>query len=155
IGYADALLARELPDGRLQLIDGHLRAETTPKALVPVLVLDLTEAEADKLLVTLDPLAALAGVDSEELDTLLDSVQFDRSEVIDALAGEWERAVDDLQRDPPPPETATAPPAVQSPPSDALPSRYCVLIDCENEAQQLTLLERFAAEGLSCRALIA
>ena len=30
IGYADALLARELPDGRLQLIDGHLRAATTP-----------------------------------------------------------------------------------------------------------------------------
>jgi hypothetical protein len=30
IGYADALIARELPDGQLQLIDGHLRAETTP-----------------------------------------------------------------------------------------------------------------------------
>ena len=28
IGYADALLARELADGSLQLIDGHLRAET-------------------------------------------------------------------------------------------------------------------------------
>lgn len=32
IGYADALLARELPDGRLMLVDGHLRAETTPDA---------------------------------------------------------------------------------------------------------------------------
>jgi hypothetical protein len=30
IGYADAVLARELPDGRLMLIDGHLRKETTP-----------------------------------------------------------------------------------------------------------------------------
>jgi hypothetical protein len=39
IGYADALLARELVDGRLMLIDGHLRAETTPDAEVPVLVL--------------------------------------------------------------------------------------------------------------------
>src|SRR5437879_2420739 len=26
IGYADALIARELPDGSLELIDGHLRA---------------------------------------------------------------------------------------------------------------------------------
>jgi hypothetical protein len=26
IGIADALLARELPDGRLQLVDEHLRA---------------------------------------------------------------------------------------------------------------------------------
>jgi len=32
VGYAGALLARELPDGKLQLIDGHLRAETTPSA---------------------------------------------------------------------------------------------------------------------------
>src|SRR5437764_13097579 len=58
IGYADALLARELADGSLQLIDGHLRAEVTPDALVPVLVLDVTEQEALKLLVTLDPLCA-------------------------------------------------------------------------------------------------
>ena len=43
IGYADALLARLLPDGRLMLIDGHLRAETTPDQLVPVLVLDVDE----------------------------------------------------------------------------------------------------------------
>jgi hypothetical protein len=50
IGYADALLARELPDGRLQLIDGHLRAETTPNAMVPVLILDVTDSEADKIL---------------------------------------------------------------------------------------------------------
>src|ERR1035437_4195934 len=59
IGYADALLVRETPEG-LMIIDGHLRAETTPDAVLPVLVLDVTEAEADKLLATLDPLAALA-----------------------------------------------------------------------------------------------
>src|SRR5579864_6744989 len=55
IGIADALLARELPDGRLQLIDGHLRAETMPDEEVPVLILDLNEAEADKLLLSLRP----------------------------------------------------------------------------------------------------
>ncbi|MGQ0614693.1 MAG: hypothetical protein ACT4PV_13235 [Planctomycetaceae bacterium] len=43
VGYADALLARRLEDGSLQLIDGHLRAETTPDQEVPVLVLDVTE----------------------------------------------------------------------------------------------------------------
>ena len=62
VGYADALLARELADGSLQLIDGHLRAETTPEAVVPVLVLDVDEAEADKILLTHDPLAAMAAV---------------------------------------------------------------------------------------------
>src|SRR5450759_985131 len=76
VGYADALLARETPEG-LQLIDGHLRAETTPDAIVPVLILDVTEAEADMLLLTLDPLAALAESDPESLKALLAQVETD------------------------------------------------------------------------------
>jgi DNA modification methylase len=74
VGYADALLARELPDGSLMLVDGHLRAETTPEQEVPVLVLDIDEAEADKLLLSLDPLAALAETNAKALDTLLREV---------------------------------------------------------------------------------
>jgi hypothetical protein len=74
VGYADALLARELPDGSLELIDGHLRAETTPDMEVPVLVLDVTEAEAKKILATLDPLAAMAEASAEKLDALLREV---------------------------------------------------------------------------------
>jgi len=77
IGNADALLVRELRDGRLQLIDGHLRAETMPDDEVPVLVLDLDEAESDKLLLTLDPLASMASADGERLGALLDSVRTD------------------------------------------------------------------------------
>ncbi len=73
IGYADALLARETPDG-LELIDGHLRAETTPDAMVPVLILDVTEDEADKILLTLDPLAAMATANKDALQALLESV---------------------------------------------------------------------------------
>src|SRR6266581_901556 len=57
MGYASVLVARELDDGSLELVDGHLRAETPPDMEVPVLVLDVTEAEAAKLLATLDPLA--------------------------------------------------------------------------------------------------
>ena len=67
VGYADALLARELADGTLMLIDGHLRAETTPDAVVPVLVLDVDESEADKILLTHDPLAGMATVSDEQL----------------------------------------------------------------------------------------
>jgi len=74
VGYADALLARELPDGSLILVDGHLRAETTPEQEVPVLVLDIDEAEADKLLLSLDPLAALAETNAVALDALLREV---------------------------------------------------------------------------------
>jgi DNA modification methylase len=81
VGYADALLARELPDGRLQLIDGHLRAETTPSAMVPVLILDVSEAEADKILLTLDPLASMAESDAERLQGLLNNVRTDSQAV--------------------------------------------------------------------------
>jgi ParB-like chromosome segregation protein Spo0J len=71
VGFADALLARELPDGSLMLVDGHLRAETTPDETVPVLVLDVNEAEANKLLATLDPLAAMAEADAVKLEELM------------------------------------------------------------------------------------
>jgi hypothetical protein len=74
VGMADACLARELPDGSLMLIDGHLRAETLGDGDVPVLVLDVNEAEADKILATLDPLAAMADSDAAKLDELLRNV---------------------------------------------------------------------------------
>ena len=96
VGYADALLARELPDGRLMLIDGHLRKDTTPDVVVPVLVLDLDEAEADKLLITLDPLAAMAESDAERIQALIETVGTNSDAVEELLrrtAGEklWER----------------------------------------------------------------
>ena len=80
IGYADALIARETSDG-LMLVDGHLRAETTPDAEVPVLVLDINEEEADLMLATVDPLAAMAGRDEGRLDELLSTVSSDNDTV--------------------------------------------------------------------------
>ncbi len=77
IGYADALLVRELPDGKLMIVDGHLRKDTTPNAVVPVLVLDVAEEEADKLLLTLDPLAAMAEKDTERIKALIETVHTD------------------------------------------------------------------------------
>ncbi len=74
IGMADACLVRELEDGSLKLIDGHLRAEMAANAVVPVLVLDVNEAEADKILVTLDPLAAMAEKDAEQLAVLFNQL---------------------------------------------------------------------------------
>jgi hypothetical protein len=77
VGMADACIARELPDGSLMLIDGHLRAETVSDAKVPVLILDVTEEEADKLLLTLDPLASMAESDTDRLQELLKGVATD------------------------------------------------------------------------------
>src|SRR5271163_4520279 len=94
IGYAGALLARELPDGKLMLIDGHLRAETTPITKVPVLVLDVTEAEADKILLTFDPISALAQGDKAQMEALMATVRTESGAVAKMLADlamrDWE-----------------------------------------------------------------
>ena len=79
IGYADAVLARELPDGKLELVDGHLRQSLDPEQLVPTLVLDLDEGEADKLMLTLDPLAAMAEANKEAMESLLSKVHADNA----------------------------------------------------------------------------
>src|SRR5256885_16115074 len=63
IGFARSLLAYELPDGRLKLIDGHLRRQLDPEMMVEVEVLDLTDEEARKMLLSVDPLTTLAGHD--------------------------------------------------------------------------------------------
>ena len=94
VGYADALIARETPEG-LMLVDGHLRAETTPDADVPVLVLDINEAEADLMLATLDPLAAMAGRDENRLTELLATVSSDNQAVADLLNSMMEDVTDE------------------------------------------------------------
>lgn len=86
VGMADAVLARELEDGSLMLIDGHLRAETLGEEMVPVLVLDVDEAEGDKVLATLDPLAAMAEADAAKLDAILREIDTGSPDVQQLLA---------------------------------------------------------------------
>ncbi len=85
VGIAGAVLARETPEGGLMLIDGHLRAETLHNAEIPVLVLDVTEEEADKILATFDPLGAMAESDADALRALLEEVETGSQELADML----------------------------------------------------------------------
>src|SRR5438552_10513909 len=87
IGFARSLLAYELPDGRLKLIDGHLRRELTPDEEVVVEVLDVTDDEARALLLSIDPLAALARTDQAIHKKLRQITETD-SKVLKEL---WER----------------------------------------------------------------
>lgn len=80
IGIADALIGRKTR-GRIELIDGHLRVEEKPDVDWPVLVLNVTKKEADQLLATLDPMAAMAGADRDLLESLLGKVEFDDDRV--------------------------------------------------------------------------
>ena len=141
IGYADALLARELADGSLELLDGHLRAEATPDVEVPVLVVDLNDAEAAKLLALLDPLAGLADTDSDALASLLAEVETENEAV--------QRLLDDLLANGPPGEELAAEP----PPEVPVPESFQVLVECESEQQQREVYERMIKDGFACRLL--
>ena len=71
IGWIGAVIAREREDGKLVLVDGHLRANLDPEAKVPVLVLDLSEKEAGEGLATYDPLGAMATMDADAVSSLV------------------------------------------------------------------------------------
>lgn len=143
VGYVDALLARELPDGALQLIDGHLRAETTPEAVVPVLVLDVSDEEADKILLTHDPLAAMAEVDHDRLADLLQSARF--------ASPQLEQMLDDLARQAA--GTVAALEAAADRPEVNIPESYQVVVECDDEADQQAMYQRMRDEGRRCRVL--
>ena len=141
VGYADALLVREADDGVLELIDGHLRAETTPTAIVPVLVLDVSAEEADKILLTHDPVSAMAGRDDTlyrelwaECDTQSDAVK----SMLADVAG----------------PNSTELPSLDDRPEVDVPECYQVVIECHDEAEQERLFERMRGEGYKCRLLM-
>lgn len=56
-------------------------ATCDPEMVLPVLVLDVDQAEADKLLASLDPLAALAEADGAQLAELLASIETSSEEL--------------------------------------------------------------------------
>ncbi|OGT57682.1 MAG: hypothetical protein A3E01_02790 [Gammaproteobacteria bacterium RIFCSPHIGHO2_12_FULL_63_22] len=91
VGYVDALMVRETDAGYV-LLDGHLRAETTPDQEVPVLVVDLTQAEADLVLATFDPIAALAETGAAELDALIREIDTGDEALAELVAGMAEDA---------------------------------------------------------------
>lgn len=100
IGFADAVIARELPDGRLELIDGHMRADEALDQEIPVLVVDLNDDEAQKLLAVLDSITGLAETDPDALGTLLATIEADDAELRHMLAvlGEMVDKLENKQR---------------------------------------------------------
>jgi hypothetical protein len=148
VGLARSVLAyvadadKHLGDAApLTLIDGHLRQEELRQAEVEVEVLDVTDAEADKLLLTIDPLVRLAEYDEKTLDRLRESVETESNDLAALWASLAERdaaVLDELRR--------------RGGPEKALPEEYFVLVRCADEKEQVALLKRFRKEGLRCEA---
>jgi hypothetical protein len=140
VGFARSLLAYELPDGRLKLLDGHLRRELDPDMEVEVEVLDVTEDEARLLLLSIDPLASLAQTQDQLRDRLLEVTPVDCAE----LEAAWQAAAEGVLSEAKPRRPITR-----------FPEQFLVLVTCPDERSQVELLARFQSEGLDCKALVS
>ena len=139
IGYARSVLAYQLPDGRLKLIDGHLRtSEHAPDDLIDVEVLDVTDAEARKLLLTIDPLASLANYSDDTLLKIRDITIAD-NEILNAL---WAG----LHQTEPVTETKDKKAATTS-------TQWLIIIECTSESQQATQLTICQREKMHAKAV--
>ena len=141
VGFARSLLTYELPDGRLKLIDGHLRRDLDPE--MEVEVLDVSDDEARALLLSIDPLAALA----EEQEQLRERLTELAPPVPPELAEAWQAAAQACLETPPAKEGRLK--------DEALVEQWYVLVECRDEKQQVELLTRFKGEGLTCKAVLA
>ncbi|MGC3972373.1 MAG: hypothetical protein QM775_35035 [Pirellulales bacterium] len=145
IGYAGALLARECDDGTLELIDGHLRAATTPDAEVPVLVVDLTAEEAELLLAVHDPLTAMADTDTELFRNLKADLEREPAELQRLFERTLTAGAPRSKRS----QAGAAPDAPQ-----AWRDQFQLIVDCRDEAEQRSLFERLTQEGVNCRVCV-
>jgi ParB-like chromosome segregation protein Spo0J len=149
LGITDPLKVRELPDGSLELWDGHLRqdilAGVGPDTLVPVVVTDLSEAEAKKAILVHDPLAGMAEADPERLEALIAEVEVDDPALV-AMLDELARE-SGVETEEPEEEPDTAP--------QLGGLEYRVIVKCADEGQQVSLVERLEAEGFTCQPLMS
>ncbi len=141
VGFARSLLAYELPDGRLKQLDGHLRRDLDPDLEVDVEVLDVTDDEARALLLSIDPLAALAQTEEQFHRRLLELTPVQDED----LRATWQAAA----------EAALADEADPGPEAGGGLEQYLVLVTCRDDRQQVELLKRLKTEGCACKALLS
>lgn len=143
VGFASACLVRECKNGTFELIDGHLRADISAEENVPCLVLDVTKSEADKILATFDNVTSLAETNQSVLAELIASVSTDSKELqelFDSLSSVCPEMLENIEGEDE---------------SHLLVDTFSVLIDCQDEAEQITLLKRLSEEGFVCRTWIS
>ncbi len=99
IGLVGAGVGRDTPNG-VELLDGHLRKDLVGDDELPILIVDLNDAEADQMLATFDPLSGLALVDNDKLGDLLKGITLDENaEIRRMLADMHEDLVKEVEKD--------------------------------------------------------
>lgn len=162
IGIIDACIGRELPDGRVELLDGHLRHEEITGQPLPVLIVDLTDDEARLALASLDTITAAADRDEERWEALLQDLRIESDDLRELLAAQQAGVIDELSELPEesdlpvidvsaePFQAAEA--ALESPEVEITPS-FLLQIECDDESDQRAMYKRLQSEGRKVRVL--
>ncbi|MDO4587368.1 MAG: hypothetical protein Q4C95_08730 [Planctomycetia bacterium] len=141
IGFADALLVRENDDGNLVLIDGHLRAEIDPEQFVPVLILDVTANEANKLLLTHDPISEMANSNHaimQKLTNVIENLSRPVNDYVQNLLNEADKLQKKIH-------TVKKPLIVHD--------VFQVIVECSSEDEQKEIYDEFVSKGKKCKLL--
>lgn len=135
VGFAGAVIAYR-KRGKLEIIDGHLRAEELGDTPIPVLVTDLTEREARELMLLGDRVGEMAELEPVALEELVGSVELEAA----TLQELTQSMVDDSLRGERRPGHASN-----------TPKTHGVIVECKGEDDATVLFERLKGEGYTCR----
>jgi hypothetical protein len=138
IGNATAIVAYE-HEGKIRIIDGHLRADLQTEAEIPVLLLDVNAEEATRLLLTMDPLAAMAETNADNLRQLLD--QHTMPPGAEELELELRKQLGRINRE------------LDEDSEPEIPATWQVVAQCDTEEAQQALFEQLTEAGYECRLL--
>lgn len=140
------------------VLDGHMRKEAVPpESLVPVLFGDWSEEEERLVLATFNPLGDLAGLDVAKGQALLDCVVSSEPAVqalLEGLEQDVERALAKAktrepaaERDERDEQDGDAEAGSGGSQAKEVQAVHRVMIECSDKLDQLTLVQRFKAEG--------
>lgn len=128
------------------LIDGHLRVMEALKAgqpSIPVTWVDLSDEEESLILLTLDPLGAMAGTDAAKVDELLREVSTGEAAVqalLDGLAVDMGIIPADAPN--------------LDPGEGRYQEQYGVIVICQSESDQEEAYNTLKGQGYNCRVVV-
>jgi hypothetical protein len=106
IGLANVVLVFRHSSGDYMLIDGEGRLKAEPDAMWPCVVLDVDDAEAEKILATLDQITNMAEIDVGAFASLVEKMDFESdalNQMLAEIAGDGINPTEIVQVPAPPP----------------------------------------------------
>jgi len=125
------------------LIDGHLRcliADANHEKTVPATIVELSEEEEKLMLASLDPISQMAVADKEKLQELMLTMRNDDEAIermMQEIAKKEKLAFNEREG------------------LSNIEEQYMILVECQSEEEQASVLQQLTEKGISCRALIS